>query len=117
MTVESVSSELLADLAVVGAFSLESMKQQKAMQHDHVEAAIQRIGHSEFGIERGLPCLRHDGAVKRICYGLVPAIASEQAAEMLVQAQASVDERYRMYEDFAARDGSRFLPHWEDATP
>ena len=37
-------------------------------------------------------------------------------AALLAQAQASVDERYRMYEDFAARDGARFLPHWEDAT-
>jgi pyruvate-ferredoxin/flavodoxin oxidoreductase len=33
---------------------------------------------------------------------------------MLRQAQASADERYRLYEDLAARDGSRFLPHWED---
>ncbi|MCC7081223.1 MAG: pyruvate:ferredoxin (flavodoxin) oxidoreductase [Burkholderiales bacterium] len=40
----------------------------------------------------------------------------QAAAEMLVQAQASVDERYRMYEDMAARDGTRFLPHWEDVT-
>jgi len=33
---------------------------------------------------------------------------------MLVQAQAAVNEKYRIYEDLAARDGSRFLPHWED---
>ncbi|AOV16791.1 pyruvate:ferredoxin (flavodoxin) oxidoreductase [Acidihalobacter aeolianus] len=39
----------------------------------------------------------------------------DAAAEMLEQAQAAVDERYRLYEDLAARDGSRFLPHWEDA--
>ena len=38
----------------------------------------------------------------------------EGAAEMLVQAQTAVDEKYRIYEDLAARDGSRFLPHWED---
>jgi pyruvate-ferredoxin/flavodoxin oxidoreductase len=38
----------------------------------------------------------------------------EGAAEMLVQAQAAVNEKYRIYEDLAARDGSRFLPHWED---
>jgi pyruvate-ferredoxin/flavodoxin oxidoreductase len=36
------------------------------------------------------------------------------AAEMLRQAQAVVDEKYRVYEDLASRDGSRFLPHWED---
>jgi len=34
---------------------------------------------------------------------------------MLRQAQAAVLENYRIYEDLAARDGSRFLPHWEDA--
>jgi pyruvate-ferredoxin/flavodoxin oxidoreductase len=39
----------------------------------------------------------------------------EAAAEMLTQAQAAVLENYRIYEDLAARDGSRFLPHWEDA--
>jgi pyruvate-ferredoxin/flavodoxin oxidoreductase len=38
----------------------------------------------------------------------------EDAAAMLVQAQAAVNEKYRIYEDLAARDGSRFLPHWED---
>ena len=39
----------------------------------------------------------------------------ESAAEMLRQAQAAVLENYRIYEDLAARDGGRFLPHWEDA--
>jgi pyruvate-ferredoxin/flavodoxin oxidoreductase len=35
---------------------------------------------------------------------------------MLRQAEAAALERYRSYEDMAARDGSRFLPHWEDVT-
>jgi pyruvate-ferredoxin/flavodoxin oxidoreductase len=30
------------------------------------------------------------------------------------QAQAAVDERYRLYEDMAARDGTRFHPFWQD---
>ncbi len=34
---------------------------------------------------------------------------------MLKKAQAVVNEKYRVYEDLAGRDGSRFLPHWEDA--
>lgn len=38
----------------------------------------------------------------------------ESASHMLNQAKASAAERYRIYEDMAARDGSRFLPHWED---
>jgi len=36
------------------------------------------------------------------------------AAHMLDQAQLALDERYRLYEDLAARDGSRFHPHWQD---
>ena len=39
----------------------------------------------------------------------------DSARVMLTQAQLALDERYRLYEDLAARDGSRFLPHWEDA--
>ena len=39
----------------------------------------------------------------------------EGAAHMLRQAQAAIDERYRVYEDLAGRDGSRFLPNWEEA--
>jgi pyruvate-ferredoxin/flavodoxin oxidoreductase len=38
----------------------------------------------------------------------------DAARTMLTQAQLALDERYRIYEDMAARDGSRFLPHWED---
>jgi pyruvate-ferredoxin/flavodoxin oxidoreductase len=36
----------------------------------------------------------------------------DEARAMLAQAQLALDERYRLYEDMAARDGSRFLPHW-----
>jgi pyruvate-ferredoxin/flavodoxin oxidoreductase len=40
----------------------------------------------------------------------------KRAAMLLKQAEAAADERYRVYEDLATRDGSRFLPHWEDVT-
>jgi pyruvate-ferredoxin/flavodoxin oxidoreductase len=39
----------------------------------------------------------------------------DEARKMLAQAQLELEERYRVYEDLAARDGSRFHPHWEDA--
>jgi len=39
----------------------------------------------------------------------------DDARLMLAQAQLSLEERYRLYEDFASRDGTRFHPHWEDA--
>ena len=40
----------------------------------------------------------------------------DAAKRMLEQAQAALEERYRGYEDLAARDGSRFHPHWQDAS-
>ena len=38
----------------------------------------------------------------------------DSAKRMLEQAQRALEERYRLYEDLAARDGSRFQPHWQD---
>ncbi len=40
----------------------------------------------------------------------------DAAKRMLKQAQLALEERYRMYEDLAARDGSRFHPHWQDVS-
>ncbi|HUK07239.1 MAG TPA: pyruvate:ferredoxin (flavodoxin) oxidoreductase [Stellaceae bacterium] len=39
----------------------------------------------------------------------------DDARRMLTQAQLELQEKYRLYEDLAARDGSRFHPHWEEA--
>jgi pyruvate-ferredoxin/flavodoxin oxidoreductase len=39
------------------------------------------------------------------------------AKRLLEQAQRGVEERYRVYEDLATRDGSRFDPQWQEATP
>jgi pyruvate-ferredoxin/flavodoxin oxidoreductase len=57
-----------------------------------------------------------DYAYQELRYTTLTRTHPEAAAEMLCQAQAAADERYREYEDLAARDGSRFLPHWEDVT-
>jgi len=38
----------------------------------------------------------------------------DAARRMLEQAQHALEERYRLYEDLASRDGSRFHPHWQD---
>ncbi|MCV7090040.1 pyruvate:ferredoxin (flavodoxin) oxidoreductase [Mycobacterium interjectum] len=57
-----------------------------------------------------------DYAYQELRYTTLTRTHPEAAAEMLRQAQAAADERYRSYEDLAARDGSRFLPHWEDLT-
>ncbi len=37
-----------------------------------------------------------------------------EAKHMLQQAQLAVEERYKLYEDLASRDGSRFHPHWQE---
>jgi pyruvate-ferredoxin/flavodoxin oxidoreductase len=37
-----------------------------------------------------------------------------EARHMLQQAQLAADERYKLYEDLALRDGSRFHPHWQE---
>ncbi len=39
----------------------------------------------------------------------------DEARHMLAQAQLELEEKYRLYEDLAARDGGRFHPHWEEA--
>ena len=41
----------------------------------------------------------------------------DSAKRMLEQAQRALEERYRLYEDLAARDGSRFQPHWQESAP
>ena len=33
---------------------------------------------------------------------------------LMRQAQIAMDERDRLYEDMAARDGTRFHPFWQD---
>jgi pyruvate-ferredoxin/flavodoxin oxidoreductase len=38
----------------------------------------------------------------------------DAAKRMLEQAQSVVHERYRLYEDLASRDGTRFHPLWQD---
>jgi pyruvate-ferredoxin/flavodoxin oxidoreductase len=38
----------------------------------------------------------------------------DAAKRMLAQAQRVLEERYRLYEDLASRDGSRFHPLWQD---
>jgi len=40
----------------------------------------------------------------------------DSAKRMLEQAQRALEERYRLYEDLASRDGSRFQPHWQDSS-
>ena len=47
-------------------------------------------------------------------YRLLTQTRPEDAPMLLREAQAVVDERYRVYEDMATRAGTRFHPFWED---
>lgn len=55
-----------------------------------------------------------DYAYRELRYKTLLRTHPESAGHLLQQAEAAAQERYRIYEDMAARDGSRFLPHWED---
>jgi pyruvate-ferredoxin/flavodoxin oxidoreductase len=52
---------------------------------------------------------------REVRFKVVEQTNPNEARRMLEQAQLALDERYKLYEDLAARDGSRFLPHWENA--
>jgi pyruvate-ferredoxin/flavodoxin oxidoreductase len=47
-------------------------------------------------------------------YRILTQTRPEDARMLLREAQAAVDERYRVYEDMAAREGTRFHPFWQD---
>ncbi|MGA7330047.1 MAG: 2-oxoacid:acceptor oxidoreductase family protein, partial [Rhodomicrobium sp.] len=47
-------------------------------------------------------------------YRILTRTKPQDAPMLLREAQAAVDERYRVYEDMAAREGTRFHPFWED---
>ncbi len=75
-----------------------------------------KSGQNPFRLDSPRPRLKfEDFAYREVRYKILTQTDPEGAAHMLRQAQASVDERYRVYEDLAGRDGSRFLPNWEEA--
>jgi pyruvate-ferredoxin/flavodoxin oxidoreductase len=75
-----------------------------------------RHGENPFRLDSPRPRLKLDDfAYRELRYEVLTQIDPEGAAHMLRQAQASIDERYRVYEDLAGRDGTRFLPNWEEA--
>ncbi|HVC56970.1 MAG TPA: pyruvate:ferredoxin (flavodoxin) oxidoreductase [Stellaceae bacterium] len=53
-------------------------------------------------------------AYRELRYRILTQTRPDDARLLLRQAQAAVDERYRLYEDMAARDGTRFHPFWQD---
>ena len=53
-------------------------------------------------------------AYRELRYRILTQTRPDEARVLMRQAQAAVDERYRLYEDMAARDGTRFHPFWQD---
>ena len=82
------------------------------------DPTMRKAGLNPFRLDSPRPRIPlEDYAYRELRYKTLTRTHPEAAAELLRQAQAAADERYRVYEDLAARDGSRFLPHWEDVTP
>ena len=55
-----------------------------------------------------------DFAYQELRYRILTHTHPADARMLMRQAQAAVDERYRIYEDIAARDGARFHPFWQE---
>jgi pyruvate-ferredoxin/flavodoxin oxidoreductase len=80
------------------------------------DPSLRSGGANPFRLDSTRPRLKlEDFAYNELRYSVLTQGDREAAAQMMRQAQAAVDERYRTYEDIAARDGSRFLPNWETA--
>ena len=99
----------------------DGMKQQaRAVACGHwplfrFDPTMRQAGLNPFRLDSPRPRLPlQDYAYREVRYKILSQTQPQDAATMMRQAQAAADERYRLYEDLAARDGSRFLPHWED---
>ena len=80
------------------------------------DPSLRNSGANPFRLDSTRPRLKlEEFAYNELRYSVLTQGDREAAAQMMRQAQAAVDERYRTYEDLAARDGSRFLPNWETA--
>ena len=73
--------------------------------------AMRQAGRNPFQLDLPRPALAFkDYAYKELRYSSLTRTMPEDAASLLVDAQAAVIEKYMQYEDLAARDGSRFHP-------
>ena len=75
-----------------------------------------RSGENPFRLDSPKPRLKlADFAYRELRYKALAQQRSRSAPTTCMrQAQAAIDERYRTYEDLAARDGSRFQPNWTE---
>lgn len=74
--------------------------------------AMRQVGANPFQLDSMRPTITlKDYAYNEIRYSSLKASDSEAAAHLLDAAQRWVEEKFRQYEDLAARDGSRFWSH------
>ena len=79
------------------------------------DPTLRRSGENPFRLDSPKPRLKLDDfAYRELRYKVLTQGDRERAAHLMRQAQAAIDERYRTYEDLAARDGSRFQPNWTE---
>ncbi|WP_421725620.1 pyruvate:ferredoxin (flavodoxin) oxidoreductase [Bauldia sp.] len=72
-------------------------------------------GANPFSLDSPKPRLKlADFTQRELRYEGLAQTDRERAEHLLRQAQAVVDERFRVYEDLAARDGDRFQPNWTE---
>ena len=78
--------------------------------------AMRKVGENPFRLDSPRPTIPFkDYAYNEIRYTALKSSKPEEAETLLAMAQAVVTEKYRQYEDLAARDGSRFHPNADDA--
>jgi pyruvate-ferredoxin/flavodoxin oxidoreductase len=78
--------------------------------------AMRKVGENPFRLDSPRPTIPFkDYAYNEIRYTALKSSKPDEAEALLAMAQAVVTEKYRQYEDLAARDGSRFHPNADDA--
>ena len=77
--------------------------------------AMRNVGENPLRLDSPRPTIPfRDYARNEIRYTALSATQPKDAEALLAMAQAVVTEKYRQYEDLAARDGSRFHPNADD---
>jgi len=77
--------------------------------------AMRNVGENPLRLDSPRPTIPFkDYAYNEIRYTALTLSKPEDAESLLAMAQAVVTEKYRQYEDLAARDGSRFHPNADD---
>jgi len=80
------------------------------------DPTMRRRGMNPFRLDSTRPRISlEDYRKNEVRFSALMRTHPDEARHMLAQAQLSVEEKYRIYEDLAARDGSRFHPHWEES--